>query len=69
MPPEVAQALEAMPGAVVTRATIVGSVARIIAVSETGTFQITLTGCEWDDQRCDKCSCDPGKVSLQVERL
>jgi len=67
--PEVAETLKRMTGAVVTRVTSHEGTVRIIAVSDTGAFAIVLTGCQWDDGRCESCSCDPDRVSLKVEAL
>lgn len=66
---EVIERLENLPGAVVTRVEATGSRVRIIAVSDGYTFAIVLEGCDWDDNRCEVCTCDPDKVNLIVEAL
>ena len=68
MPPEVIEMLENLEGAVITRSSVVEGKARIIAVTESHTYAIILSGCEWDDERCSRCSCDQSRVSLRVER-
>lgn len=69
MRPEVIEALDKLPGAVVTRVDADESRVRIIAVSESYTFGILMEGCEWNDERCEACSCDPDRVRLTVEAL
>lgn len=69
MPPEVEQALEAMEGAVITRSTVANGKATLIAVSEQATFALTVEGCDWNDERCSKCSCDKSKVSIRVAQV
>lgn len=69
MRPEVIEVLKTLPGAVVTRVTATDDRVRIIAVSDNHTFGIVVEGCEWADERCEKCSCDPDKVRLTVEAL
>lgn len=66
---EVVERLSLMPGAVVTRVDADERRVRIIAVSESHTFAVVLGGCEWADERCESCSCDPDRVRLTVEAL
>lgn len=66
---EVIEALSALPGAVVTRVTATDDRVRIIAISDNHAFGIVVEGCEWADERCEKCSCDPDRVHLTVEVL
>ena len=66
---EVIEVLSTLPGAVVTKVTSEEGRVRIIALSDTKTFAIVLEGCQWDDRRCEKCSCDPDAVRLIVEAL
>jgi hypothetical protein len=67
--PEVIEALEALPGAVVTRVEAGEGTVRIIAVSDLSTFAIVMEGCDWADTRCEGCSCDPDRVRVRVERV
>lgn len=69
MPPELAEALEQMEGAVITRSTQSETGARIIAVSDKYTFALVLEGCQWADERCERCSCDREKYTIRVERV
>lgn len=61
--------LSLLPGAVVTRVTSTDNRVRIVAVSDTHAFAIVVEGCEWDDERCEACSCGPDRVRLKVEAL
>lgn len=64
---EVIETLERMPGAVITRVEASKDRVRLIAVSDTGTFAIVLTGgCGGG---CDSCSCQTDKVGLTVEAV
>lgn len=69
MSPEVAEALEALSGAVVTRVETGKGGARIIAVSDLTTVAVVLEGCDWADDRCANCSCDPDRVKVRVEKV
>lgn len=69
MSPEVAEALEALRGAVVTRVEVTEGGARIIAVSDLTTVAVVLEGCGWTDDRCANCSCDPDRVKVRVETV
>lgn len=66
---EVIEALEKLPGAVVTRVDVTDDRVRIIALSDGYTFGILLEGCEWADERCEACSCDQDRVRLTIEAL
>lgn len=66
---EVVETLAKLPGAVVTRVDADKERVRIIAVNESYTFGILLEGCEWADERCEACSCDPDRVRITVEAL
>lgn len=69
MPTEVAEGLLEMEGAVITRVTASDGVTRLVAVSEKATFSLVIEGCGWDDERCERCSCDKTKMSVRVERV
>lgn len=69
MSPEIAELLESMTGAVITRSVAANGNARIVAVSDLYTFAIVLEGCNWDDERCENCTCDKERFALRVERV
>ena len=59
--------LRNLNGAVITRVTATENCAEIIASGPAGSVTLTLTGCEWNDERCETCRCDPDRVRVEIE--
>lgn len=68
MTSEILQSLEDLAGSVVTRVEATRSEARIVTSGPGGSIVLTLTRCEWNDNRCETCRCSEDRVTIGVDR-
>ena len=52
--------------AVITRVEATETRVAIVASGPAGSVTLTLTGCEWNDSRCESCTCQKDRVRVEI---
>ena len=52
--------------AVITRVEATETRVAIVASGPAGSVTLLLTGCEWNDSRCESCTCQKDRVRVEI---